>query len=208
MQKFNMPSLVVFFLLMLSFLHTVPANNNCSTGTRHTGNHKDNNMSDAWIPIRRRRGRCPFTNGGRGLPRGGRNAMNPAAAPATPREGSPITTRLKTTSYINSTTDDTLALFLQVTPIFTHHVITVSPEHVIKLLWRPHTPNLYPLLNQYPHISHSCLSLRGTMALIKLNRGAYADPNRAYRSNYQLLNITYRPLHKNTRHTLPNYTFQ
>jgi len=66
--------------------------------------------------------------------------MDPADDPAAPREGSPITDRL-TTSHTNSTTDDTLALFRQVMLIQPkHHNITVSPEHVITLLGRPHMP--------------------------------------------------------------------
>jgi hypothetical protein len=103
------------------------------------------------------------------------------------REESPITYRL-TTSYTNSTTDDALALFREVMliqPI--HNSITVSPEHVIKLLWRPHTPELYPSINYYSHTIHSCSPLRGTTALRKLSRTAYSEPYQTHKFNYNLL---------------------
>jgi hypothetical protein len=168
MQKFNRPSLVVFYCFCTRSPHTASANTNCSTDTRHIDNNKDNNISYLWIPIRRGRGRSLFTRGGRGLPRGGRNVMDPASAPATPREGSPITYRLTTTSYTNSATDDKLALFLHVMAMQpTHHSITVSPEHVIKLLWRPHTPDLLSSISYHSHNIHPCFPLRGTAALVK-----------------------------------------
>ena len=78
--------------------------------------------------------------------------MDPTAAPVAPREGSPITNRLTTTSNTNYTTDDTLALFPRVIPTLSkYHSTTVSPEHVIQLLWRPHTPDLFLSISYYPH---------------------------------------------------------
>ena len=109
-----------------------------------------------------------------------------AAAPAVPREESQVTDRLTTTSYTNSTSCDTLALFLQAMQTQpTHHNITVSPELEIKLLWRPNTPDLYHSINYYSHTIHPCFPLRGTASLIKLSRKTYSEPNQTYKFNYK-----------------------
>jgi hypothetical protein len=99
--------------------------------------------------------------------------MDHAITPATPREGSPITDRLTTTSYTNFTIDDTLALFLQAMAMQpTHHSITLSPEHVIKCMWRPHTPYLPSSISYHSYNIHPCFALRGTAALVQLFRTA------------------------------------
>ena len=128
MQKFILPLLVAVLALSLNSFRTtnniVACSNTYQTSTAH-----DNNMADAWIPIRNRgRGRSPFNKGGCGPPRGGRNAVDPTTPHAVTSEGSPIASRLSTSLYNNSTTDDTLALFLQVTQKHpAPHIITVSP---------------------------------------------------------------------------------
>jgi hypothetical protein len=86
-------------------------------------------MSNAQAPIRGHgRGRA-FARGGRGAPRGGRNAIN---LPEPPRDGgSPIASHLSTLHDASFTTDDTIELFTQV--ILTHqpsHNITVRQKHV------------------------------------------------------------------------------
>jgi hypothetical protein len=102
--------------------------------------------------------------------------MDPTAAPTAPREGSPITSRLTTTSNTNYTTDDTLALFPYViTTLSAHHIITASPEHVIKLMWRPHTPDLVPSIGYYPHnYIHPCLSFT-PVSLAEQRRNKYTS---------------------------------
>ncbi len=86
-------------------------------------------MADAWIPVfNRGRGRAPFNKGGRGLPRGGLNAVDHVTAHAATKKGSPILDRLLTSLHNTSTTDDTLALVLRVKQIYSaHNNIIVSP---------------------------------------------------------------------------------
>ena len=128
MQTFILPLFVAVLALSLNSFRTITDiaaySNTYQTGTAH-----DNTMADAWIPIRNRgRGRAPFNRGGHGLPRCGRNVVDPTDAQAATREGSPIASRLSTSLYSNFTTDDTLALVSQVKQTHpTHHSITVSP---------------------------------------------------------------------------------
>jgi hypothetical protein len=147
MQPFILPLLVALLALSLNSFRTttdiIVYSNIYQAGTTH-----DNTMADAWIPIRNKgRGIAPLNKGGRGPPIGGRNAVDPMPAHAATGEGSPIDSRLSTSLYSTSTTDDTLAFFSQVKQKHpTHHNITVSPKHVIKILRRPHTPKLLSLL--------------------------------------------------------------
>jgi len=129
-------------------------------------------MADSWMPIcNKGRDRAPFNKGGRGPPRGGRSAVDPMVAKAVTREGTPIASRLSISLDSNSTTDDALALFSQVKHKHpAHHSITVSPEHVIQLLRRPHTPKTtLSTPNCYSHNMHDRSPLRGTAALIKIS---------------------------------------
>jgi hypothetical protein len=126
MQKFIMPLLVKILVFSLNPPRTTTVTEAC-INTHQTDTIHDKTMADAWISIRNKvRGRAPFNKGGRGSPRGGRNAVDPTDAHAATREGSPIASRLSTSLYINSTTDDTLVLFLYVTQKYlARHIITV-----------------------------------------------------------------------------------
>ncbi len=87
-------------------------------------------MADAQFPIRGHgRGHAFAQRGGRGAPRGGRNAVN---LPQPPRDGgSPIATHLSTLHDASSTTDDTIELFAQVrTTHQASHSITARQKHV------------------------------------------------------------------------------
>jgi len=88
-------------------------------------------MADARAPnLGRGRGRTFAPRGGRGGPRGGRNAMELVLQ--LPRDGgSPIASRLSTLHDANSTTDDTIDTFVQGRS--THHafhIITVRQKQV------------------------------------------------------------------------------
>ena len=125
MQKLYLPLLVAVLAFSLNSFRITSDIVACSN-THQTGTIHDNTMADAWIPIRNKdRGSAPFNRGGRGPPRGGRNAVDPTVAQAATKEGSPIARRLSTSLYSNTTTDDTLAFFLQVTQKNQH--ITTSP---------------------------------------------------------------------------------
>jgi hypothetical protein len=140
------------------------------TGCNNTQNIQtmyDNNIPDAWITTRcKQRGRTPFNNGGRGLPRGrSRNGSDPVAAPTTTRAGSSIvsTTQYKnsTSNDTNDTLNDTIKLFILITPTIhlAPHIVTVSPKHAIKQMWRPHTPNLILSSEKFIHNLHPCFPL-------------------------------------------------
>jgi hypothetical protein len=76
----------------------------------------------------RGRARIIALKGGRGGPRGGRNAVELHP----PREGgSPIASHMSTLHDANSTTDDTIDIFVQVRPLHkAFHSITVRQRHV------------------------------------------------------------------------------
>ena len=129
MAKHNLLISITFLALLSTFANTVlqsEANNTHSTfhiiPTTPT-------MANAQAPTRGHgRGRA-FGRGGRGAPRGGRNAANPQEP--TRDGGSPRTSHLSTLHDASSTTDDTIELFTQVK--LTHqasHSITVSQKHV------------------------------------------------------------------------------
>ena len=145
MAKFNLYSLIFFLALFNNIAHTVPV----PATTNHTHSSCDRlphtRMADAWIPIRnRKRGRAFANTGGHGLPRGGRNVVEPR-----PRlvldGGSPIATHMSTLSDANSSTDDTIDIFIQVLPIsYASHNIIVRQKHVehsCACLMRRKSPN-------------------------------------------------------------------
>jgi len=172
MQTCILPLLVAVLAFSLNSFRTTTDVVACSN-THQTGTIHDNTMTNAWIPIRNRgRGRAPFNTGGRRPPRGRCNTFDPTSTKAATREGLPIANRLSTSLYNNSTTNDTLALFLQLTQKYpAYHIITVSREHVIQFLWRPHTPKITLSIPKcYSHNNHPRSPLRGTAALVKLHR--------------------------------------
>jgi len=185
MQNFILSLLVAVLAFAFNPLRTTTVIKACNN-THQTGTNHDDTMANAWIPFRNKgRGISPLNKRGLGPPRGGRNAADPSPANAATREESPIASRLSTSLYNNSTTDGTLALFLQVTQRYpTRHSITVSPEHVLKLLRRPHTPKLtFAFPKCYSHNIHPRSPLRGTAALVKPIRSTLTHMN-TYLINY------------------------
>jgi len=127
------------------------------------------------------------TEENRRLPWGGGNAVDPVAASTMTRVGSSIANRLSTTFCNNSTTDDTLKSFNQVTPThLAHQSITVSPEHVIKYLRRPRTPHPILFPKYYPHNIHPRFRRHGTMWVINLIRFSLSTRQTKLLINIQL----------------------
>jgi hypothetical protein len=132
MAKHNLLISVTFLALLSTFANTTLPVLQSEANNTHSTFHiipTTPTMSNAQAPIRGHdRGRA-FIRGGRGAPRGGRNAVNP---PEPPRDGgSPITAHLSTLHDASPTTDDTIELFTQVK--LTHHSshsITVRQKHV------------------------------------------------------------------------------
>ena len=124
---------LTFLALFSSFadaLLTVPQTEYYNTNTSKTS-PPYSTMADNRAPIRvRGRGRAFAARGGRGGPRGGRNAAE--IAPQLPRDGgSPIASHLSTLHDASSTTDDTILEFTQVRNAhLAYRNITVRQKHV------------------------------------------------------------------------------
>jgi hypothetical protein len=122
-------SLISFVVLALfsSCVHAlllVPQADHFNTNTIQTS-PPDSAMAYARAPIRARgRGRAFAFRGGRGGPKGGRNAVE--IVPQPPRDGgSPIVPHMSTLHDAKSTTDDTIVTFTRVRPMHPHR--TASP---------------------------------------------------------------------------------
>ena len=129
MRNFKLRIFIVTLALSCTSVHSsVVTSDNGTSVTHHTPTHLT--MADGSSPIRiRGRGRA-FLRGGRGANRGGRTTPEQRGRSDTPGGGSPIATYLTAAHDLHSTTDDTLAVFTQVTINYTSLRITVKREHV------------------------------------------------------------------------------
>ncbi len=135
-------AILALFSLFVHALPLVPQPCHYNTDTIQASPH-ESTMADAKAPIRARgKGRAFAFRGGRGGPRGGRNAVE--VVPRPPHDGgSPIAPHMSTLHDTNSTTDDTIETFAHVLTlnlILAFHCITVVLAHA-KMLDADFFPN-------------------------------------------------------------------